>query len=880
MWRLLPAALLAIQLAATPAAAPRTQTDPVAGLLASLQAAMQDADIAAFASASSRLPADQVAWLAAIAIPGQVESVVIRERSRSARSVVADVLVSYGSRGFVANWLLDMGVDAASGRPLLLGVAEISRMNGLVKLRLDDARQFAVTDLRIAGPDFEARMPVGTAFVADVAGGTTALVLRGRTQIRFAPPDQAEQGQLRIFAGEPVLGTTADDLFVRVSPADLRDRLTWSRFDPMPVEADVLDRARDVFEARVGLSYHFDLGDLAADRWSIEPARDNMLVDFRTSRFGWLTYARSPDDPEDVSLVDRGRRLQVSLYKSADRLHGRIADPGDDGPYEVLHTALDLTFDPERRWLSGRASIRLTMRHATSSIAFRLSDTLVISSVSSPELGPLLPLRTTGYDSFLVGLPAQVPPGRPMTIDVQYHGRLEPQDLHQDALDVEPLHQDPPAVDDAMPPLIEPRFLYSNRSWWYPQAPVVRHAPASIRMTVPAGYQVMATGELVATTLSEATVASPTMGRSTRTVEFRSSRPVRYLACLVSRLLPNGTAIARVPAVSPVRGPAVTGEAAVPVAVFVAPNQSRRIRATPSRVASMVEFYATLVGEAPYPSLTIASLENLVPGGHSPAYFALVNQPHVSSTLTWARDPVAFTSAPDFFLAHEVAHQWWGQAIGSTDYHEQWISEGFAQYFAWLYTAATEPPDTASSIMSRMRRTALDLSDAGPIHLGVRLGHLQNDRRIFRSIVYNKSAVVLHMLQRFVGDDAFYAALRRLYAASRFQAADIDDVRAAFQAETPLPLDRFFQRWVRESTVPQLRLAWAQGDDGTVIIQAEQVGDPFDLPYDATLHLADGTRERATLRITAPSESFRITPRAAVRRVTFDDDLTLARIVR
>ena len=81
----------------------------------------------------------------------------------------------------------------------------------------------------------------------------------------------------------------------------------------------------------------------------------------------------------------------------------------------------------------------------------------------------------------------------------------------------------------------------------------------------------------------------------------------------------------------------------------------------------------------------MALVESDLPGGHSPAYFAVLNQPLPTTPLTWRNDPASFDSFPEFFLAHEVAHQWWGQAVGWRNYHEQWLSEGFAQYFAALY---------------------------------------------------------------------------------------------------------------------------------------------------------------------------------------------------
>src|SRR6185437_3648652 len=92
-----------------------------------------------------------------------------------------------------------------------------------------------------------------------------------------------------------------------------------------------------------------------------------------------------------------------------------------------------------------------------------------------------------------------------------------------------------------------------------------------------------------------------------------------------------------------------------------------------------------LVDDAPYPSATVAVVEDNRPGGHSPAYFAALHELLPGTPITWRNDPASFDNYPDFFLAHELAHQWWGQAVGWRTYHDQWLSEGFAQYFAALY---------------------------------------------------------------------------------------------------------------------------------------------------------------------------------------------------
>src|SRR6476469_6452386 len=136
----------------------------------------------------------------------------------------------------------------------------------------------------------------------------------------------------------------------------------------------------------------------------------------------------------------------------------------------------------------------------------------------------------------------------------------------------------------------------------------------------------------------------------------------------------------------------------------------------------------------------MALIENALPGGHSPGYFVALNHAVPISSINWRNDPAAFNNYPEFFIAHEVAHQWWGQAVGWRSYHEQWLSEGFAQYFAALYAEHHRGEDIFSGVMRQMRHWAIADDDQGPIYLGYRLGHIKGDSRVFRALVYNKGA--------------------------------------------------------------------------------------------------------------------------------------------
>ena len=138
----------------------------------------------------------------------------------------------------------------------------------------------------------------------------------------------------------------------------------------------------------------------------------------------------------------------------------------------------------------------------------------------------------------------------------------------------------------------------------------------------------------------------------------------------------------------------------------------------------------------------MAVIESALPGGHSPGIFRRLEPAaaHVRASR-WRNDPASFASYPEFFLAHEVAHQWWGQAVGWRNYHEQWLSEGFAQYFAALYAQKFRGDEVFSSVLRQMRRWAIDESDQGPVYLGYRVGHIKSDGRAFRAVIYNKGAI-------------------------------------------------------------------------------------------------------------------------------------------
>jgi aminopeptidase N len=304
------------------------------------------------------------------------------------------------------------------------------------------------------------------------------------------------------------------------------------------------------------------------------------------------------------------------------------------------------------------------------------------------------------------------------------------------------------------------------------------------------------------------------------------------------------------------------------------------------QVTDILQVYGSILGDLPYPTFTLAVVDAELPGGHSPPYFVMLNQPLPTTPFMWRNDPVYFDSFPQFFLAHEVAHQFWGQAVGWKNYHEQWISEGFAQYFAALYAERRKGPSVFRDILRTMTKSAIDQSPQGPIWLGYRLGHIKGDSRVFRSLVYNKGAMVLHMLRRLVGDEAFFAGLRDFYGEFRFRKAGVGDVRLAFERAADRSLERFFDQWIHGSAVPRLTFryqvtALAQGPGQEVRLIFEQAGEAFEVPVTVTLVYASGQQQQVVVPVAGAATERRLPLAGPLRRVDVNDDgAAVARIDR
>jgi hypothetical protein len=790
-------------------------------------------------------------------------------------TLIVDFFAEIGNHSQIVTVRLDIKrpPGGADDSWRIVDLDRLSLVEGLYRLRLNVATQFAARNFSVASEDLQLSLPEGTVFQIDSDDGVTGLVLMGRGTMRFAPTPVTEKGQLRIFAGTEALAVPFDSAFVRLNPDDYRVQRDDATLIGQPPDPRLARRAEEVFTREAAKSFSIDLSDVSKDQWFLIPPTGDFVTEVRTRRFGTLTYARNQNQPEDVTLFNRERRRTVALYPSAQKLATQGPNYDEDELSDLDVTAYDIeaSLDPSREFVNARARITLRVRAPyIATITLRLADSLTVSSVASVQFGRLLHLRVNNQNALLINLPTTLSTGAEVTLVINYSGRVQAQRLDAEALAMGPAQDDSPLY------ALEPSYLLSNRSYWYPQNSVSDYATARVRIAMPEGWSCVVSGRSVESSDTSLRDLLGPIG-SRRSSTFIAAEPIRYISLVASRFVRVVDAMSVTTAASSNKNAATDSQQPatgrnLTLRVDANPRQVARGREVATTASDVLQFYGQLMNDLPYPSMTIAVIEDELPGGHSPAYATVLNSPPPASQPLWRNDPAAFQGFPEFFLAHELAHQWWGQAVGWKNYHEQWISEGFAQYFAALYAQRARGDGVFQDMLRQFRRWAIAESDEGPVYLGYRLGHVKADTRVFRALVYNKGAAVLHMLRRLVGDQAFFNGLRRFYSEQRFHKAGTDDFARAMEAESGMALDRFFDRWIMGATLPRLRYTTVVGD-GEVVVRFEQLTDDiFDVPVTVTINFSDGRSRDVIVAVTAQRIEQRIPVEGTVRQVQINRD--------
>ena len=826
----------------------------------------------------------------------------------SGYELTVEVFTEQGAQGRLQTWRMDVTRTVDQNGNLDWRVAAqqlIDDFDELIHLSLDPNVHFDAANLVVASEDMTLQMSEGTAFVVRTAkGGVTGLVLIGNGLMTFSPEPEAERGQVRILTGgNNTLETEFSEVFVRVNPVMFAYRVSTATLIERQNTSSDFDRAQELFNDFAPLSYAVDLSDLSDNTWSLIPSAGSFIAEIRTDRYGTLTYSQVQNNVEDITLFERETQRIISLYSSTQKraAHGRYYN--DDIAYDILNYEIDASFTPsgatQESFLSrprlrgcfidgtARLAIRVTGQNL-STLTLRLADELDVHSVVSSEFGPMLFLRMRDQNNLIISLPQDATTGTEFTIELSYSGLLEAPTLEENWIGLQrhlyagvsrqPYGESPFGIGT-------PRYVYSNSSYWYPQATTSDYATATMDLSVPHDYGIIASGE-PAENNPPLWTESNTRNTVQRRYRFVTTQPARYLSCVISQFVADATTARDITFEhqTDTPQPQRSGVSYNNLSLNVRANarNQEHVGMHYQDTADILKFYGSLIGDVPYPTFTLVLTDAILPGGHAPAYFAVLNQPLPMASgrmLSWRNDPVAFSSFPTFFVAHELAHQWWGQAVGWKNYHEQWLSESLAQYFAALYAEHRNGKEIFTEVLSQMTQWSLRYSDRGPVYLGNRLGRLDGDPRIFRALVYNKGAMVLHMLRRTIGDEIFFNSLRRFYNEHRFTKAGTNDLILAFETESGRSLTDFFEQWIHETTLPKITFTYRteasianEQDKVDTILRFEQQKPPFELPVTVNLHYRNGESDSVVVLISEPLTEVRIPLRWQLQDVEVNGD--------
>ena len=242
------------------------------------------------------------------------------------------------------------------------------------------------------------------------------------------------------------------------------------------------------------------------------------------------------------------------------------------------------------------------------------------------------------------------------------------------------------------------------------------------------------------------------------------------------------------------------------------------------------------------------------------------------------------------FLAHELAHQWWGGAVIPKTYRDAWLSEAMATYAADLYIEREIGAEGFREMLKRHADQARFADRHGAIDLGRRLGvHYQ-------PIVYEKGAMVLHMLRRTIGDEHFMNALSGFCRKNAGRLVTTEDFEAAVEAVAGREMDWFFDQWIRRTGYPVYRTYHAtsggsgseksgseesggvrSGESFTVRGQLlqEQEGDVFRAVVPLVFELENGERITREIWNTKKRQTFEYTVPDEVKRIVIAPDLSV-----
>ncbi|HXV76722.1 MAG TPA: M1 family aminopeptidase, partial [Candidatus Polarisedimenticolaceae bacterium] len=622
-----------------------------------------------------------------------------------------------------------------------------------------------------------------------IDGRTVEFVLQGSAWFTVEPPDEIEAGQLELFTGHRRIDAPIETAVLSV--ADQRQvAALLDRYSVIELDAERLATAAATYAQWVGSVERRATGAEAGMFKALygDPVyRDYFALWCVTRGAGELVYTYDPGDAEQLTIASFNRpqvrgwdRVRLERHIRFQQRKGRFLDTriddlgawdiwlstswspngsdasGDHG-FETRHYDLDVRVSRDRMRLEGQATLELeTTAAGRQTVSLELFRDLELDSVRD-GLGRELFAFRSGPE-IVVGLPDRPAPGDRLTLHVGYHGRV---------LDWRG----------------KGTFDLVTTDGWYPHCGSIDRATYDVTLRWPRKLDLLAGGKLV---------ASGEDGR------YRWERRVLDVPSIAFTFVVGKYEISERQIDDTRLRLAFSGTVGPP-----SPTMRER---TVDVIARSLRFLEGAFGRYPLDELTVVVL----PRGYSQSFLGFIA---LNDTIAGAAEAEPFDAGRwkrETTIAHELAHQWWGNLVGWWSYRDQWLSEAMANYAGMLFHVhSAGGGDALLAELSAGWRTTLEqriddgrtVESLGPIVLGSRLNSSRAANG-YGAIVYRKGAVVLAMLARAVGEERFLEIVRGILESHRGRVLQTEDFIAAVEQGAGLELDGFAGQYVYGTGIP------------------------------------------------------------------------------
>jgi aminopeptidase N len=246
-----------------------------------------------------------------------------------------------------------------------------------------------------------------------------------------------------------------------------------------------------------------------------------------------------------------------------------------------------------------------------------------------------------------------------------------------------------------------------------------------------------------------------------------------------------------------------------------------------------------------------------------------------ASAIFYSEKSVTGKNTSETLIAHEIAHQWFGNAAAEKDWNHLWLSEGFATYFALLYNEFThgDAKRQKDMIEDRDKLIAFFKKQPGPVVDP----SVTEPMKLLNPYNYEKGSWFLHMLRLKVGDDNFWKGVRQYYKEFQFSNALTADFKRVMENVSGQDLSDFFDQWLFKAGHPVLDGSWVYDDAKKIVkltVRQTQKGQKFKFPLEIGV-FSDGPMQVEVINIERESQEFVIPFASKPLKLALDPNVNL-----